>query len=104
MPQTKLPIFYEEATLINNHVGFEKRDGVVYYFNGTMPVYQHAEDDIRSFRLFTSQLIVNGNASQSEIVKAFGVSAISVKRWVKKFREEGAESFFLSPKRGRSKS
>ena len=94
MPQTRLPIFYEETTLINNHVGFEKRDGVVYYFNGTMPVFQHSEVDLRSFRLFTSQLAVNGNAKQSEIVKAFGVSAISVKRWVKKLREEGPESFF----------
>jgi hypothetical protein len=103
MPQTRLPIFYNEATLINNQVGFEKRDGVVYYFNGTMPVYQHSEHDIRSFRLFTSQLVVNGNAKQSEIVKAFGVSPISVKRWVKKLREEGPGSFFLSQNQKRTK-
>lgn len=94
MPQTRLPFFPEDITLINNTVGFQKRNGIVYYFNGSMPVYQHPEEDIKSFRLFTSQLVVNGNAKQIEIVKAFGVSAISVKRWVKRYIEEGAQGFF----------
>ena len=94
MPQIRLPFFPEEITLINSMVGFQKQNGIVYYFNGSMPVYQHPEEYLRSFRLFTSKLVVNGNAKQSEIVKAFGVSTISVKRWVKKYREEGAEGFF----------
>ncbi len=94
MPQIRLPFFPEEITLINSTVGFQKNCGIVYYFNGSMPVYQHPEEDLKSFRLFTSQLVVNGNAMQSEIVRAFGVSSISVKRWVKKYREEGAQGFF----------
>ena len=94
MPQIRLPFFPEEICLINSIVGFQKQNGIVYYFNGSMPVYQHPEKDLRSFRLFTSQFVVNGNAKQSEVVKAFGVSSISVKRWVKKYREEGAEGFF----------
>lgn len=94
MPQTQLPLFHEDITLINSLVGFQKRNNIVYYFNGSMPIYQHPEDDIKSFRLFTSQLIVNGNAKQVEIVKAFGVSPISAKRWVKRYREEGAQGFF----------
>jgi transposase len=60
-----------------------------------MPVFQHPEKDYASFRLFTSQLVVNGNVKQVEIINAFNVSAISVKRWVKKYREQGAESFFI---------
>jgi hypothetical protein len=94
MPQLLLPFFPEEATLINSYIGFEKRHGIVYYFTGIMPVYQHPETDIESFRFFTSQIVVNGNATQAEIVRAFGVSSISVKRWVKKYREEGARGFF----------
>jgi len=94
MPQTHLPFFPEDATLINNRIGFSKRNGIVYYFNGDMPVYQHPEKDYPSFRLFTSQIVVNGNATQQEIVRAFGVSSISVKRWVKKYRTEGAQAFF----------
>jgi len=94
MPQTLLPFFPEDAQLINGTIGFEKRNGIVYYFNGCMPVYQHTGSDYRSFRLFTSQLVINGNATQKEIADAFGVSEISVKRWVKRLREEGAQGFF----------
>ena len=94
MPQTRFPFFPEDIELINNYIGVQKKNGTVYYFNGAMPVFQHPENDYSSFRLFTSQLVVNGNVKQVEVVKAFDVSSISVKRWVKKFREEGAESFF----------
>lgn len=94
MPQIKLPFFPEDIRLINSYIGFQKRNGIVYYFVGSMPVYQHPENDIQSFRFYTSQIIVNGNASQSEIVEAFGISSISVKRWVKKYREQGSKAFF----------
>ena len=94
MPQTRLPFFPDDIELINNYIGVQRKNGTVYYFNGAMPVYQHPENDYSSFRLFTSQLVVNGNAKQVEIVNIFNVSPISVKRWVKKYREEGAESFF----------
>jgi len=94
MPKTLLPLFPDDITLINNYVGVKKEDGIVYYFVGSMPVFQHQENDYASFRLFTSQLVVNGNAKQSEIIRTFGVSKSSVKRWVKKYKEQGAESFF----------
>ena len=94
MPQTRFPFFPESIALINTYIGFQKKNGIVYYFNGSMPVFQHPEKDYASFRLFTSQLVVNGNVKQVEIVRAFNVSTISVKRWVKKYREQGAESFF----------
>jgi len=94
MPQAILPIFPAEATPINPLVSFEKRDGQVYYFHGCMPVFSHGEKDLRSFRMFTSQLVVNGNCKQAEIVRAFGISAISVKRYIKKYRKGGTAAFF----------
>ncbi len=94
MIQTRLPFFPEDIELINNYIGFQKKNGIVYYFNGAMPVFQHPENDYASFRLFTSQLVVNGNVKQVDIVNAFNVSAISVKRWVKKYRGEGSKAFF----------
>jgi hypothetical protein len=94
MPQISLPFFPEDITLINSCIGFQKRAGIVYYFVGSMPVYQHPEVDVQSFRFFTSQIVVNGNATQAEIVRAFGVSTISVKRWVKKYRQQGSKVFF----------
>jgi hypothetical protein len=99
MPQMQLPIFPSEARLINSTIGFEKRDGQVYYFNGQMPVFCHAETDIASFRMFISQLYVNGNCTQMELVRAFGVSQNFVKRSVKKYREGGPGIFFSDPSR-----
>lgn len=94
MSQTVLPLFPKEATEINSMLAFVRRDGQVYYFHGSFPVFSHGEKDMASFRMFTSQLVVNGNCKQVDIVKAFGVSAISVKRYVKKYREGGTSSFF----------
>lgn len=95
MPQIQLPIFPPHSTAITSELAFEERDGVVWYFNGHLPVFSHPLDDIGLFRFFTSNLIANGNASQGEISRAFGVPLVSVKRACKKLREEGAAGFFL---------
>ena len=94
MIQVLLPIFPKEATQINELLSFSKRDGTVWYFHGGMPVFSHLETDYSSFRMFTSQLVDLGQCKQMEIVRAFGVSPISVKRYVKKFRADGIGAFF----------
>lgn len=96
MPQALLPFFCEGATPINGVLSYEKRDGFVTYFHACHPVFRHSENDIKSFRMFTASLIVNGSCKQVNIIKAFGVPPISVKRAVKKFREGGAAAFFES--------
>lgn len=97
--QLLLPLFPSEATLINNLVAVEKRDKTVYYFNGSMPIFHHYENDLDSFRFITSQLIANGNCKQKEIVNCFGVSAISVKRWVKRYKQSKELGDFVSKKK-----
>ncbi len=92
--QTLLPIFPSESTPINEILSTVKREGTVWYFHGCMPVFSHDEKDYRSFNMYTSQLVVIGQCKQVDIIKAFGVSAISVKRHVKKFREGGPGVFF----------
>ena len=94
MPQGLLPLFSDDTTAINGLISFQRMDGMIYYFHGCLPVFSHAESDKASFRLFTSQLYVDGNCKQREIVRAFGVSAISVKRAVKKYRQKGPGAFY----------
>lgn len=101
MPQSLLPIFPSDATAINEIISFCKRDGSVYYFHGCLPVFTHAEHDLKAFRLFASQLVVNGSCTQAEVVRAFGISAISMKRYVKKLRAGGAKAFFAERRRRR---
>ena len=98
MLQMQLPIFPPGLTLINRQVGFQKKDGRIYYFCGQLPVFFHEEADLASFRFITAQLVLSGNVKQIEIAKAFGVPYISVKRSVSRLRERGAQGFFAKPK------
>jgi len=100
MPQILLPIFPAGVTEINEKLAFKKENGVVTYFNATMPVFQHAEGDLQSFKMIVSQFYVMGVAKQAEIIKAFGVNSLLIKRAVKLFRKEGAQGFF-APKKSR---
>ncbi|MEK7996324.1 MAG: helix-turn-helix domain-containing protein [Planctomycetota bacterium] len=101
MPQTQLPLFPVGTTAINSELAFARRDDQVVYFNGHLPVFTHRSDDLASFRFYTTQLIVNGTASQGEIVKAFGVPITTVKRCCRQYREKGAAAFFKPPARRR---
>lgn len=97
--QILLPLFPAEATMVNNRIGVQKKDKTVYYFSGSMPIFNHSESDIDSFRFITSQLITNGVCKQKEIVNCFGVSDISVKRWVKRYRQSKELGDFVSKKK-----
>lgn len=104
MPQGMLPFFPAGVTQISDALAFKKEGGKVIYFNYQMPVFIHADEDEKTFRMITSQFCVNGNAKQAEIIRAFGVTPISVKRGVKKYRAGGPEAFYLKRKgRGPSK-
>jgi hypothetical protein len=94
MPQLHLPMFPNGVTHITNELAFEKKDGRITYFNGHMPVFTHDENDIATFRMITSQFCVSGYAKQSDIIRAFGVTKISVKRSVKLYREKGTKGFY----------
>lgn len=94
MPQLQLPIYPAGSTSITNDLVFEKKAGKVTYFYCTLPVFSHNADDLASFRMIIAQFYVNGHATQAELARAFGVSAISIKRAVKRFREEGPASFY----------
>lgn len=100
MPQILLPLYPKGVTHINSLLAFEEREGVIFYFNGIMPVFQHDKDDIQTFKMIISQFYVTGVAKQAEIKKAFGVSSIMIKRAVKLYREEGPAGFYKEKKGG----
>jgi hypothetical protein len=99
MPQLQLPIFPSGSKCIAEGIAAECRDKQVVYFSGLLPVFQHAEDDLQSFRLFTSLLIDMGAVRQVDIVNAFGVPLPTVKRYLKLLRDHGPKMFFAEPKR-----
>jgi transposase len=104
MPQIQLPIFPFGSVEINDQLGCRVDGETVSYYNGYLPVFMHGKHDLASFRMFTSQLIVQGSATQGQIAKAFGVPLVSIKRSTKLFRTQGAKGFFVpKPRREGSK-
>jgi transposase-like protein len=99
MPQLQLPIFPDGLTPITEDLAFQREHGKVVYFHGLLAVFQHEEKDLKSFRMFTSQLILNGTVRQADIVRAFRVPLATVKRYVRVHRQSGAEGFFRQPRR-----
>ena len=98
MPQLQLPIFPAGSKNLTNEIAVECEGNRVVYTHGLMPMFQHDKGDIRSFRMFTSQLINMGSARQGDIVKTFGVSLPTVKRYLKLMREQGSKAFFAEPR------
>jgi hypothetical protein len=104
MPQLQLPIFPAGVTEINHRVAVEAKEGQVCYVYGHLPVFQHEETDLKSFRMFTSQMIATGTVKPKEIVETFGLSIVTVKRYVKVYREQGAKGFYETKPRHSSAS
>ncbi len=104
MPQLQLPIFPAGVTEINSRIAVQKDASAVWYIHGHLPVFQHAEGDVQSFRMFTSQMIAAGTVKPKEIVQTFGVPMITVKRYMRLYRDHGARGFYEAKPRHSSAS
>ncbi len=80
MPQLQLPLFPAGIKAINQDIGVECKDGKVVYVHGHLPVFQHEETDLKSFRFFTSQMVDRGVVRAGEVAGTFGVPQGTVKR------------------------
>ena len=54
MPQLQLPMFPFGVTPITALLAFIKEDKNITYFNGSLPVFSHADEDTQSFRMITA--------------------------------------------------
>ena len=82
----------------------QEEAGRGFYLHGHLPVFQHEEQDVRSFRLLASQMIEGGTVKPKQIVKRFGVPMITVKRYVKLYRDRGSKGFYEAKPRHSSAS
>ena len=103
MRQALLPLIPQEGVEINELISVVRKKDQWIYFHGAQPVFQHRPDDIRTFRMFTSQLCDQGTCTQAQIIRTFGVSKNGVLRNVAKYKKEGVEGFYR-PRKGRGPS
>ena len=98
MPQLQLPFFPQGVTEITPNLAVGREDSRVTYYHGTLPVFSHQQDDLATFRMITSQFVEAGHVTQAQIARAFGVALVTVKRSVKRYREEGVRGFYAERK------
>jgi transposase len=101
MAQRLLPILPAGSTGITDTLSVLNEGGRWTYFQGLLPVFTHEADDRQSFRMFTAQLAANGHCKLVDIERTFGVTGISVKRAVKRYRSGGGCRAFFQARRGR---
>jgi len=94
MRQIHLPLFPVGSTQITSSLSFTHEGGRITYFYGSLPVFFHDATDLPTFKMITAQFCVSGHASQAEISRAFGVTLLSMKRAVKRFRAGGPAAFY----------
>ena len=66
MAQYQLPLFPEGSTQITADLCFQKQQGRITYFYGSLPIFSHDENDTLTFRMITSQFYVNGYCNVSQ--------------------------------------
>ena len=91
-----MPLIPDGATRVSDVVSVVRQDGKVIYLVGTQGLLCHDENDHRSFRLYTAQLIDQDACRQIDVARAFGVTKSSLARALKTLRAGGAEAFFAS--------
>lgn len=98
MPQLQLPLFPHGSVHLTPDLAVLRQEDTITYVHGSLPVFRHRADDVKSFRLITSQLYLNGHLQQSDVVRVFGVSKDSVKRAVKRYQTQGPGGFWRPAK------
>jgi transposase-like protein len=96
MAQHRLPCFPEGITPITPWLAFRVEGQRVVYFSGDLPVFLHDREDLATFRMITAQFCINGSTKQAEIARVFGIPLITVKRAVKRYRQEGPKGFYAA--------
>ena len=98
MPQLHLPLFPQGVTQISGGLSFLREGDKITYYHYDLPVFTHAESDLATFRMVTSQFCVNGHVTQAQLSRVFGIPLVTVKRAIKRFRDEGVQGFYAKKK------
>jgi len=96
--QEILPLIPHGANRISDNLSVIHKNGEWVYFHGCLPIFNHSENDMKSFRMISSSFINNGICKNIDIIKVFNVSKSSVIRSSKKFKDNGSRAFFGNKK------
>ena len=91
----------DDRTYINHFLWFVDRDGYRVVFYHHEPLYRAALSDKGHLRLIAVSLRQSQLATQAEIVKAFGHSEASQRRWERRYEQHGMDGLIDKSPPGR---
>ena len=78
-------------TSLNEFLWFVDRDGYRVVFCRHEPIYRVALDDVRHLRQVAVALRQGEQATQEQIASAFGCSVATLRRWERRFQQDGLD-------------
>jgi transposase-like protein len=94
MLQTYIPYTPKSATLINEKIAMDSKDGEVIFYTATGPFYSFKCDDKVGKRLAQGIIVTKNLANTAELARALGINQSTVYRNAEIFRDKGASGFF----------
>ena len=97
--QLLLPGLPEGASRVGVALSILKKDGRLTYFVGGDTYSWHREGDVASYQLTLATLVDNGHVRACELEQALNIPHRTLMNWLRRYREEGPESFYRPARR-----
>ena len=93
MLQQILPLIPSGATQVGQLLSIVREDDHTKYYMGVFLIGIHKASDTAGFKAKICELIFCGLCRNKDVLKNLAVSSSSLKRWIRQYKEKGADSF-----------
>jgi prepilin-type processing-associated H-X9-DG protein len=93
MSQPILPLIPSGANKVGELLSIVRENEYTKYYMGVFQIGIHKTSDKATFKAKICELIFCGLCRNKDVLKTFPVSSSSLKRWMRQYKEKGADSF-----------
>ena len=91
-----------EKTKLGKFLYIRLLENEIFYFIENEIIFSHQISDINVFKQFICQIHLVGLVKQTDLSRLFYIKSISIKRWIKKYKESSSNIFLNDKRRGHS--
>jgi len=93
MLQQILPLIPPGATQVGKLLSIVRENEYTKYYMGVFQIGIHKTSDKATFKAKICELIFCGVCRNKDVLKSLAISSSSLKRWMRQYKEKGADSF-----------
>ncbi len=91
-----------EKTNLGKFLYIKLIEDEIFYFVKNEIIFSHQISDINVFKQFICQIYLVGLVKQTDLSKLFEIKSITVKRWIRKYKETSTKIFLNNKRHGHS--